>query len=139
VKGVLVTISHFGAVEFITPFLSSLLLKMNVCLRFTTESFSQKAHVYAENMAKSGSFAPINFIEIGKPGTRAALDMASAIRRGEILVSVFDEETDYSIPVPLMGKMVPGGAGLHKLIQFAGEQCAVCTAHCVRREHETYF
>ena len=83
-------------------------------------------------------FGPIRFIEIGKPGTSIALEMAAALRRKEILISVFDERTDYSKPVTLFGKQVSGGAGLDKLIAFANVPVDVYTAFMIRLENYRY-
>lgn len=137
-KGVLLAIAHFGAVEFIAPSLASYKLPLNVVLRFTSEHFSRIAHKQAEDLFNSGFFGPINFIEIGKPGTSTALEMAAALRRKEILISVFDEKTDYSKPVTLFGKKVYGGAGLDKLIHFSNAPVEVYTAFMIRGEENRY-
>ncbi len=137
-KGVLLSIAHFGAVEFLTPVLAASKLPLNAVLRFSTEQFSKIAHERAQALEKSGLFGPIHFIEIGKPGTSAALEMAAALRKKEILVSVFDERTDYSKPVTLFGKKVYGGAGLDKLIYFANSEIDCFTAFMVREDGDRY-
>ena len=80
-NGILLTIAHFGAVEFLVPSLSTYKVPLNAALRFTTEQFSRMAAQRSRHMEESGLFGPIKFIEIGKPGTAAALEMAAAIRR----------------------------------------------------------
>lgn len=137
-KGALVSIAHFGAVEFLGPAFSTFKLPVNVVLRFTTEAFSKIAHSRAEVLEKSGYFSPIKFIEIGKPGASPIMDMAAALRRKEILISVFDEKTDFSKPVNLFGKKLYGGAGLDKLIQFAKDSIDVFTAFMVRTGDDRY-
>lgn len=137
-SGVLLAVAHFGAVEFIVPELARRRLPVNAALRFTTEQFSEVAHARVEEMARSGDFGPIRLIEIGRPGTRAALDMAAALRRGELLVSVFDERTDYSKPVRLFGTQVWGGAGLDKLLTFAQSHARVFTAFMLRTGMDAY-
>jgi hypothetical protein len=137
-RGILLAIAHFGAVEFLTPSLAGYKLPLNTVLRFTTEQFSKIAHERAEELQKSGLFGSINFIEIGKPGTSIALEMAAALRRKQILVSVFDEKTEYSKPVTLLDKKVYGGAGLDRLIKFAGAPIDVYTAFMVRLENDQY-
>lgn len=137
-NGVLLAIAHFGAVEFLAPLISSFKLPLNVVLRFTTEQFSRIAHERAKTLEMSGLFGHINFIEIGKPGSSTALDMAAALRRKEILISVFDEKTDYSKPVNLFGRKVYGGAGLDRLIQFANVPVDVFNAFVIREENDRY-
>jgi lauroyl/myristoyl acyltransferase len=87
---------------------------------------------FGHEMTKLGLTGEINFIEIGKPGTNAALEMAAALRKKEVLVTVFDEKTDYSIPVKLFGRDVWGGAGLDKLIKYTGSSIAVFNAYMIR-------
>jgi lauroyl/myristoyl acyltransferase len=137
-KGVLLAICHFGAIEFIGPWVASQLLPVNVLLRFTSAEFSAAARRYAAMLTASGTFGPINFIEIGKPGTMAALDMAAALRRGEPLVTVFDEETDYSVPVTLFGQQLKGGAGLQKIIAFTRANTTLCAAYMIRTAGDRY-
>jgi hypothetical protein len=130
--GILIATAHFGAVELIVPSCARLGYAANVLLRFTTVQFSDKARGHAKLLSDSGLFTPINFIEIGKPGTMAALDMAAALRRQEMLVSVFDEKTEYSLPVMLFNTKVWGGAGLDKLISFSRTPIALFAAFMVR-------
>jgi len=137
-SGVLLLISHFGAVELITPFISRHALPITSALRFTTEQFSSLARKRAKELEESGKFGPIGFIEVGKPKTAAALDMAAVIRRGEILTTVCDEETDYSIPVLLFNKKVYGGAGVDRLIKFSRAPLEVVTASMVRTGDDSY-
>jgi lauroyl/myristoyl acyltransferase len=137
-KGVLLAIAHFGAVEFLAPVLAASKLPLNVVLRFSTEQFSRIVNERARVMEKSGFFGPIRFIEIGRPGTSAALEMAAALRKKEILISVFDERTDYSKPVTLFGKKVYGGAGLDKLIYFANSPVDCFTGFMIREDCDRY-
>ena len=130
--GILATVAHFGGVELIVPTLSLFKLPIHPVLRFTTEQFSKVAHKHAKGMEDSGLFGPINFIEIGRQGTVAALDMAAVLRRKEVLVSVFDEETEYSIPVKLFGKEILGGAGLDRLLRFTNTPAALFNTFMVR-------
>lgn len=137
-RGILLATAHFGAVEFITPFLATNYFPMNVLLRFTTEQLSRSAHEMSEMYAKSGLFGSIRFIEIGKPKTSAAMEMAAVLRRNEMLLSVFDEKTDYSTPVTLFNKTIWGGAGLHKLIAFTQRDIAFFSIFLVRKNDGTY-
>ena len=136
--GVLVATPHFGGVEFAVPTMSHLGHNVNAVLKFSTQNLSDKAHEYVESMAGSGHFSPITFIELGKPKTNGAMEMAFALRRGEVLFTVFDEETDYSVPVDLFGKKVEGGAGLHKLIKFAGADITLFNIFMVRLDDSRY-
>jgi lauroyl/myristoyl acyltransferase len=131
-RGVLLAVPHFGAVELIAPALAARSLPVTAVLRFKTPELSAMANAHVRRMAESGLFREITFIEIGKPGTNAALDMAAVLRRGEILLSVFDERTEYSVPVKLMGRTVWGGAGLDKLISFAGASIDIHAAFMLR-------
>jgi lauroyl/myristoyl acyltransferase len=137
-NGILLTIAHFGAVEFLVPSLSTYKVPLNAALRFTTEQFSRMAAQQSRHMEESGLFGPIKFIEIGKPGTAAALEMAAAIRRKEVLVSVFDEKTPYSKPVFLFGKKVYGGSGLDKLLAFTNATVDLFTAFMIRDGNDSY-
>ncbi|MBD3391506.1 MAG: hypothetical protein GF418_05615 [Chitinivibrionales bacterium] len=137
-KGVLVASGHFGAVEFVVPALATHNLPIAAALRFKTEEFSRSAHAHARAFAESGLFSPISFIEVGRPGTHAALDMAAALRRKDVLLSVFDEKTDYSVEVSLFGRKVWGGAGLDKLMAFAGADAAAFAAFMIRDAGEGY-
>lgn len=137
-KGILLATAHFGAVEFITPYLSIRKLPMNILLRFTTEQMSSSAKKTAEDYFNSGLFGQIRFIEIGKPKTSAALDMAAVLRRNELLLAVFDEKTDYSIPVTLFDRQFWGGAGLHKLITYTQRDIALLTVFMVRLGDDKY-
>jgi lauroyl/myristoyl acyltransferase len=131
-RGILATVAHFGGVELIVPTLALFKLPIHPVLRFTTEQFSKVAHKHAKDMEESGLFGPINFIEIGRQGTVAAMDMAAVLRRKEVLVSVFDEETEYSIPVNLFGREILGGAGLDRLLRFTNTPVAVFNTFMVR-------
>ena len=137
-KGVLITVAHFGGVELIVPTLSLFKLPIHPVLRFTTEQFSKVAHKHAKDMEDSGLFGPINFIEIGRQGTVAALDMAAVLRRKEVLVSVFDEETEYSIPVKFFGKEIFGGAGLDRLLRFTNTPVALFSTFMIRTGFNKY-
>ena len=130
---VLTATPHFGGVEFITPTLSYMKLPVNPVLKFTTQNLSDKIRGFAEAMEKSGLFAKINFIELGKPNSQGALAMAGVLNKKEILFSVFDEETPYSKPANLLGRKVLGGAGLDKLLKFAGENVSVFTIFMLRK------
>lgn len=137
-NGILLAIAHFGGVELIVPTLALCLQPVHVALRYTTEHFSQMAHEHAVKMTDSGLFGPIGLIEIGKPGTVTALAMAAVLRRQEILVTVFDEETEHSKPVQLFGRTVKGGSGLDKLLRFTNTPVVVFNAFMVRGENHTY-
>jgi lauroyl/myristoyl acyltransferase len=137
-KAALLAVAHFGAVELIVPTLALHRQPVTGAVRFATEELSRRAAERAAMLTESGGFGPIGLIEIGKPRATAALDMAAVIRRGEILVSVFDERTDYSTPCSLFGRTVWGGAGLDRLIAFSGAPLAAFTAFMVRSEEETY-
>jgi lauroyl/myristoyl acyltransferase len=119
--GILILTGHVGAIEFIVPTLSIKHIPLSAALKFSTERLAQAARARADMMKSTGKFGEIQFIEVGKPGTSAAMDMAAALRRKEALLTVFDEKTPYSIPTSLFGTTVWGGAGLQKLIAFAKE------------------
>jgi lauroyl/myristoyl acyltransferase len=137
-KPVLLATPHFGGVELISPFLSASGFPVTATLRFTTEQFGSQARLHAQKLFKSGRFAKIDFIEIGHPKTIAALEMAAVFRRKGMLFSVFDEKTNYSAKVNLLGKSVWGGAGLDKLISFANVPLAVMVVCMVRTKQEQY-
>ncbi len=137
-RGILLATAHFGAVELIAPYLSAAKLPVNVLLRFTTNKMSQSVNEIAEQYYKSGLFSQTRFIEIGKPKTNAALDMAAVLRRNELLLAVFDEKTDYSIPISFFNHKLWGGAGLHKLIAFTQRDIALFTAFMVRLKENRY-
>lgn len=137
-KAVLLAIGHFGAVELIAPALAARGYTMTVALRFKTEQLASQAREQARVMHESGLFGTISFIEIGKPGTVAALEMAAVVRSGGILISIFDEDTNYSIPVTLLGKALKGGSGIDKLIAFSRAPLAACSAFMVREKNERY-
>ncbi|MBN1757170.1 MAG: hypothetical protein JW863_02565 [Chitinispirillaceae bacterium] len=137
-RGICVTISHFGAVEFITPYLALHHLPMNTVLKFSTEAFSKVAHERSMAMKESGLFSYINLVEIGKPKIMAAMEMAAVLRRKEILLSVFDEKTPYSRPVDLFGTRVWGGAGLDRMIAFANTPVDLYVAFMIRGDNDTY-
>lgn len=137
-RGVLVTVAHFGGIELIVPTLSLYKLPIHPVLRFTTEQFSKVAHKHAKNMEDSGLFGPIKFIEIGRHGTVAALEMAAVLRKKEVLLSVFDEKTDYSTPVTLFGRKISGGAGLDRLLRFVNTPVVVFNAFMIRSGVNNY-
>lgn len=137
-RGILLPTAHFGGIEFIIPCLSMHKLPLNAAARFTTEQFSKQVHAYAKKMRDCGFFGRIRLIEIGKPGTLVALEMAAVLRRKEVLFSIFDEKTDYSIPVTLFGKHVWGGAGLDRLLQFLKEAVSVFTLFMIRTGQDSY-
>jgi lauroyl/myristoyl acyltransferase len=137
-KSCLLAMAHFGGVELITPTLAMHRLPVTAALRFTTTHFSELAHAQAAALAASGRFGEVRFIEVGKPGTAAALEMAATVRGKGILVSVFDEKTDYSVPVTLRGRTLWGGAGLDRLLKFANAPVAVFAVFMVRTGDEQY-
>jgi lauroyl/myristoyl acyltransferase len=137
-QGCLLATAHFGAVELITPTLAAHGLDMTAALRFTTERFSAMASRQAERLRESGRFGQVRFIEVGKPKTSAALEMAAVIRRHGTLLSVFDERTEYSVEVTLRGRKVWGGAGLDRLIRFANAPLALFSVFMIRTGPEQY-
>lgn len=137
-NGILITVAHFGGVELVVPTLSMFKFPIHPVLRFTTEQFSKVAHKHTKDMEASGFFGPINFIEIGRKGTVAALDMAAVLRKRGMLVSVFDEETEYSIPVKLFGIEILGGAGLDRLLRFTNTPVALFNAFMIRTDVNKY-
>jgi lauroyl/myristoyl acyltransferase len=136
--GVLLASAHFGAIEFTVPYLATHFLPMNVLMKFSTEALSKTAHDMANRFFENGHFGQIKFIELGKPGTSAAMDMAAVLRKKEILLTVFDEKTDYSIPVKLFGKKVWGGAGLHKIITYTARNIALYSIFMIRQKDGRY-
>ena len=134
---VLTAVSHFGGVECIVPTSMYLKFTLNAVLKFTTQNFSDKLQNYGKLMEESGLFAPINFIEIGKPGSHSALLMGRALNKKEILFTVFDEETPHSIPVKLFNRSVLGGAGLDRLLKLARGNVTVFNTFMIR-EGENY-
>jgi Bacterial lipid A biosynthesis acyltransferase len=137
-RGMLLAIAHFGAVELIGPSMARNNIPLNVVLKFSTEQLSKSVHDQAEKLLKSGLFQPIKFIELGKPQTSGAMDMAAALRRSEALLAVFDEETPYNIPVTLFNKTFNGGSGLDKLIMYTQRNITVFTAFMVRNGNNRY-
>jgi lauroyl/myristoyl acyltransferase len=137
-KGTLVAISHFGGVELISPWLSTYKFPLNVVLRFTTKEFSEASFKRACKLTESGYFGPLNFIEIGKPDTISALDMAASLRRKEVLVSVFDEKTEFSRSVKLFNTNIWGGAGLDKLIFLSRVNISLFVAFLIRTNGNRY-
>jgi hypothetical protein len=137
-RGMLLAIAHFGAVELIGPSIARNHLPLNVVLKFSTEQLSKSAHDQAEKLLQSSLFSPIKFIELGKPQTNGAMDMAAALRRSEALLAVFDEETPYNIPVTLFNKTFNGGSGLDKLIMYTQRNITVFTAFMVRIGNDHY-
>ncbi|MCL1947198.1 MAG: hypothetical protein FWF51_08650 [Chitinivibrionia bacterium] len=133
---ILIATPHFGGVECVTPTISYMKFPINPVLKFTTQNLSVQIRDFAEAMEKSGFFAKINFIELGKPNSQGALSMAQVLGKKEILFSVFDEETPYSKPVNLFGKKVLGGAGLDKLLKFASENVTVFTVFMIRKNEK---
>lgn len=136
--GICIALSHFGAVEFITPFLASHHFPVNTVLKFSTETFSAAAHERSAALRESGLFSYVNLVEIGKPKTMAAMEMAAVLRRREILMSVFDEKTPYSKPAELFGTSVWGGAGLDRMIAFANTPVDLYSAFMVRGDDGRY-
>jgi len=124
--------SHFGGVELIAPYLASRGIAVTGALRFATESFSAAARHHAARLQAEGGFAKVDFVEIGKPGVPAALAMAAVLRRGETLLSVFDEQTGYSKPCLLFGRKVSGGAGLDRILRLSNAPAVLCAAFMVR-------
>ena len=49
-----------------------------------------------------------------------------------------DEETGYSVPAQLFGKTVEGGAGLDKLLKFAGASVSAFNVFMVRTGEDTF-
>lgn len=135
-KGVLLATPHFGGVELLTPTLSLRKVPMSAVLRFTTQELSEQVHAHAQRLTANGLFTPIRFIELGKPGTSAGMEMAAVIRRKEVLFTVFDEKTNYSIPVTLFGKQLWGGAGLDRLVKFSSAPIAVFATFVVRNKQK---
>ena len=138
-RGILLVTAHFGGIEFLIPSLSMHKFPLHTAVRFTTRKFSDQMHAHALKSEKSGCFGHVNIIEIGKPGTMVALDMYAALKKKEILFSVFDEKTPYSIPVTLLGKKVWGGAGLNRLLRITQkESLAIVTAYMIRERVDSY-
>lgn len=137
-KACLITSPHFGAIEFCMPTLSMTKHKMNLVLKYSTPEFSKKSQDMAKVMSDTGKFGEFNFIELGKPKTMAALEMAAALRREEILFSVFDEKTPYSSVSNLCGRKVWGGGGLDKLLNFTKTKVSIGTVFMIRTTDTTY-
>jgi lauroyl/myristoyl acyltransferase len=137
-KAVLLANGHFGAVEFSTPLLAAYKLPVNTVLRFKTETLAQMASERAAQLTSEAEFGKINFIQIGRAGTAAAMEMAAALRRKEVLLSIFDEKTEYSKKVPLFGLMVWGGAGIDRIIRYSGTDLDVFTIFTIRTTENRY-
>jgi len=129
---VLFATAHFGAVEFVAGVLARLKFPVNSVLKFTTQNLSEKINGYAKDMAESGLFTLINFIEIGKPESHSAFRMARTLDRKEILYTVFDEETEHSKPVKLFNRKVLGGAGLDRLLGFVHGNITIFNSFLIR-------
>ncbi len=136
-SGVVIAVCHFGAVECIAPALAARGIPVTGALRFATPGLADAARARSGAMAASGMFAPVNFIEIGSDRP-AALDMAAVLRRGGVLLAVFDEKTPYSLPVTLLRRQVWGGAGLDRLVRFAQPGARVFTAFAERGDDERF-
>ncbi|HEX2958248.1 MAG TPA: hypothetical protein VHO70_15545 [Chitinispirillaceae bacterium] len=137
-KAVLLANGHFGAVEFSTPLLASYKLPVNTVLRFKTETLAQMASERAAKLTSEAEFGKINFIQIGRAGTAAAMEMAAALRRKEVLLSIFDERTEYSKKVTLFGTMIWGGAGIDRIIRYCGTDLDVFTIFTIRTTENSY-
>jgi hypothetical protein len=137
-KGAVLAVCHFGAVECLAPALSARGLGLTGALRFSSPQLSSAARGRSAELEAGGLFAPVRFIEIGDGRPPVALEMAAVLRRGGMLLAVFDEKTNYSVPVSLFKKQVWGGAGLDRLVRFAQEGAAVWSAFAVRNDNETY-
>lgn len=137
-KAVIIASAHFGGLELMAPALATYKLPLSAALRFTTESFSEYIYKSMKNAKESGFFGNIHFIEIGRPGANAALNMGASLRRKELLLTIFDEDTDYSVPVKLFGKTIRGGAGVEKLIAFGGNSVKLFNAFMIRTGNRGY-
>jgi len=137
-RGILLATAHFGGVELIGPCIATRKIPVNAVLKFSTEQMSRSSNELADTYFQSGLFGPMKFIELGRPQTHGALDMAAALRRNEALLAVFDEKTDYSIPVTLFNRKFWGGAGLNKLIAFTQRNIALYTVFMLRQNGGRY-
>jgi lauroyl/myristoyl acyltransferase len=137
-KAILLANGHFGAVEFSAPLLAAFKLPVNTVLRFKTEILAQMASERAAQLTQKADFGKINFIQIGRTGTAAAMEMAAALRRKEILMSIFDEKTEYSRKVPLFESLVWGGAGIDRIIRFSGTDLDLFTIFMIRTTDSKY-
>jgi len=137
-KAVIIAAAHFGGLELMAPALATYKLPLSAALRFTTEIFSEYLYKSMKNAKESGFFGNIHFIEIGRPGVNAALSMGASLRRKELLVTIFDEDTEYSVPVTLFGKTIWGGAGVQKLIAFGGNSVKLFNAFMIRTDYKCY-
>jgi lauroyl/myristoyl acyltransferase len=136
-KGVLLSVCHFGAVELIGPCLAVRGIPFTGTLRFKTGVLSEAARQKAAQLSRSGLFAELKLIEIGGPSA-ASLEMAAALRRGELLCTVFDEPTRNGIEVDFFNRKILGNGGLEKLVAFMSGAITVVAAFMIRRENETY-
>jgi lauroyl/myristoyl acyltransferase len=137
-KGVLLAVCHFGAVELIGPSLAAQGISFTGTLRFATGTLSEAARSKAGQLAQSGLFADLRFIEIGAGPPAASLEMAAVLRRGELLCAVFDEPARYGAEVTLLNRRILGNAGLEKLVAFMNGAVTVVTAFMIRTKDETY-
>ena len=129
---VLIAVSHFGGVECIVPTIAYLKFPINPVLKFSTQQYSEELYKCAKKLEESGLFAPINFIEIGKPRSFSAIQMARVLNKREVLFTVFDEETPHSKPVKLFNKTVLGGTGFDKLLRIARGKVSVFNSFMIR-------
>lgn len=97
-SGVLCAVCHFGAVELIGPALAAAGLSFTGALRFSTKHLSEAVRERSDRLAATGLFAPMGFVEIGGANPAAALDMAAVLRRGGMLLAVFDEKQTTAFP-----------------------------------------
>ena len=104
-KAVIIAAAHLGGLELMVPALAAYKFPLSAALRFTTESYSERICKGVNAAKESGFFGDIHFIEIGRPGANAALSMGASLRRKELLLTIFDEDTEYSVPVTLFGGM----------------------------------
>jgi lauroyl/myristoyl acyltransferase len=137
-KGIILALCHFGAVELIGPTLCALGIPLTVALRFSNQKMAEIAKIRFNELSQSGLFAPMKIIEIGKTSSPVALEMAASLRRHENLLTVFDEKTNYSIPVNFFKNKIYGGAGINKLINLSQTDPFVFACFCLRKDDDTY-
>jgi lauroyl/myristoyl acyltransferase len=137
-KGVLLSVCHYGAVELIGPSLAAQGIPFTGTLRFATAALSEAARGKARQLAASGLFADLGFIEIGTGPTAASLEMAAVLRRGKLLCAVFDEPARLGVEVSVLDRRILGNAGIEKLVAFMNGAVTVMAAFMIRTGNETY-
>jgi lauroyl/myristoyl acyltransferase len=137
-RGLFLGQSHFGGAYLLVPALMTRGLDVTFVALFPPPVFAMlRANI--ERYAARWSTGKVRLLNVAEEGALIAEIMMGALRAGEIVMNVFDENNAFSRQVSLMGRSLWGGSGMDRILApFGPEKVDVITPFMVRTGEDSF-